>query len=99
MIWTIKVLISNSLNLFKLLTSFKTFEGIMYKRFHNNVLENNVLFENQFGLQFSHSTKYMFIHLMNCLWLGFDWKWYDLGIFLDLSKKFDTVNHTTDKIC
>ena len=59
---------------------------------HNDIFKN-ILFENQSSLQSSHSTKHTVIQLINQLLECFEENQYALGIFIELSKIFDIVNH------
>ena len=53
----------------------------------------NILSINQFGFRKNHSTSLALIHLYDKISTAIDNREYTVGIFLDLSKSFDTVNH------
>ena len=57
------------------------------------VTKNNLLFDNQFGFRKVHSREYALIELVNRIYDSFNESKYTLGIFIDLSKAFDAVNH------
>ena len=57
------------------------------------LLENNILYQKQFGFQNAHSTKHAILQLVSQITEAFSQEKNTLGIFLDLSKVFDTVNH------
>ena len=53
----------------------------------------NILFDNQYGFRKHHSTALALIHLYDKLSSAIDNKKFTIGVFIDLSKAFDTVNH------
>ena len=71
----------------------KLLEHIMYNRLFKYLSENSILYEKQFGFQTSHSTEHAILLLVNQLYQSFDESKFTLGIFIDLSKAFDTVHH------
>ncbi|XP_065652667.1 uncharacterized protein LOC136079922 [Hydra vulgaris] len=71
----------------------KILERIMHNRLYNYLEKNNILYHKQFGFRNNHSTEHAVIDLANQILNGFDNDSYTLGIFLDLSKTFDNVNH------
>ena len=71
----------------------KLLERIMYNRLFKFLSENSILYEKQFGFQTSHSTEHAVLLLVNQLYQTFDENKFTLGIFIDLSKAFDTVDH------
>ena len=73
----------------------KILERIMYSRLYSYLTENNILFNKQFGFRASHSTEYALLELVDQVTNTFNDKNHLLGIFIDLSKAFDTVDHKT----
>ena len=71
----------------------KLLERIMYNRLFKHLSENSILYKKQFGFQTSHSTEYAILLLVNQLYQLFDESKFTLGIFIDLNKVFDTVDH------
>ena len=65
----------------------------MYNRLYKNLTKNNLLFEKQFGFRKGHSTEHVLIELVNRIYNSFNENKYTLGVFIDLSKAFDTVNY------
>ena len=59
-----------------------------------NFLEfNNVLYCCQFGFRKKHSTCFAISYLVNNVIQSFNERKFTVGVFLDLSKAFDTVDH------
>ena len=72
---------------------FKILERITYNRLYSYLTENNILFNKQFGFWAGHSTENALLELVDQISNTFNDKNYLLGIFIDLSKAFDTVDH------
>ena len=71
----------------------KLLERMMDNRLYKFLVENNILYQKQFGFQNAHSTEHAILQLVNQITEAFSQGKYTLGIFLELSKAFDTVNH------
>ena len=71
----------------------KILEKLMYNRLYKYLTENNILYKKQFGFQKSHSTNHAIIELINNITNAFEKNLFTLGVFIDLSKAFDTVDH------
>ena len=71
----------------------KILEKIMYNRLYKHLSDNNVLYKKQFGFQEKHSTEHAILHLVDQINCSFEKNLFTLGIFIDLSKAFDTVDH------
>ena len=69
----------------------KILERIMYERLYSYLTEK-ILFKKPFGFRSSHSTDHALLELIDQICKCFDEKKYFLGIFVDLSKFFDTIN-------
>ena len=81
-----------------LLSSFsKLLEKIVSKQIFRYLNKYNVLHEFQFGFRPNHNTNQPIIHILDKIYHGLnnDNPEYTIGIFLDLKKAFDTVDHTT----
>ena len=65
----------------------------MYNRLYKYLSENNYLYEKQFDFQAVRSTDHAVIQLISQILQAFDENDYTIGIFIDLSKAFDTVDH------
>ena len=71
----------------------KILEKLMYKRMVYYVQDKNILFKNQFGFRSGHSTSQAILLITDKIQKAIENKKYSCGIFLDLTKAFDTVNH------
>ena len=65
----------------------------MYKRVYNYLNDNNLFFHKQFGFRKGHSNDHALIKLIDSKYDSFNQNKYTLGILIDLSKAFDTVDH------
>ena len=58
-----------------------------------STIKFDILFPNQYGFRKGHSTSLALHHLYDKISARIDHKKFTAGIFLDLAKAFDTVNH------
>ena len=70
----------------------KIVERIVYKRLNSFLNKSKILSCNQYGFRKNHSTAYALIQLYDKLSNAIDQGKVTLGLFIDLSKAFDTVN-------
>jgi hypothetical protein len=76
------------------LTCFsKLLEKLMYKRLISFIEKSKILTENQYGFRRNKSTEIAIVNLVSKITKAIDEGKYTIGIFLDLSKAFDTVDH------
>ena len=71
----------------------KILEKLTYKRAITFLNKNNILSNNQYGFRAGHSTQQLVIELVDKTSQAIERKEYTVGLFLDLSKAFDTLNH------
>ena len=71
----------------------KIFEKILYSRLISFIDKNQLLYKYQYGFRKNHSTEHALIELVDQIKLNMDKKKMTCGIFIDLSKAFDTVDH------
>ena len=72
----------------------KILERIMYNRILNFINKHNILYKYQFGFRKNHSTNMALIILIDKILSAINNGNYVLGIFLDFTKAFDTVNYS-----
>ena len=53
----------------------------------------NIVYRCQFRFRKNYSTSHALIHLINRISLAIDQRKTSVGVFLDLSKAFDTLDH------
>jgi hypothetical protein len=73
----------------------KLLERLMYNRLYSFLTNNNILYDYQFGFRNKHSTILAIIEIVDNIREQLDKGNSVLGIYLDLSKAFDTVIHDT----
>ena len=76
-----------------LLVFWKVLERIMYNRVYNHLNSKGLLYEKQFGFQRNNSTEHAIVQLTRDITSSFEKGEYTLGVFIDLSKAFSTVDH------
>ena len=69
-------------------------ERLMYKRLINLIDKYNILFNKQFGFRSGHSTDHAILCILDKIQSAVESGLFSCGVFLDLSKAFDTVNHS-----
>ena len=89
-----KAIVSNYRPISLLSIFNKILEKLIYKRLLHFLEQNHVLFDGQFGFRTNLSTTHAILLITDKIQRAIENKLYSCGIFLDLSKAFDTVNHT-----
>ena len=72
----------------------KILERVMYNRLYKYLTDQKILHLQQFGFQKGYSTEHAIAQLVDQIYVSFENDNYTVGIFADLSKAFDTVDHT-----
>ena len=71
----------------------KILEKLMYSRVIKFIVKYNVLYQLQFGFREQHSTSLALSYLVDKVSNSLNDNMHTLGVFLDFSKAFDTVDH------
>jgi hypothetical protein len=72
----------------------KIFEKVIFNRLHNHVYNNNILAPEQYGFRNNLSTESASFNLISNILEALNNKFIVGGIFCNLTKSFDCVNHT-----
>lgn len=72
----------------------KPLEKLVFSRITCFIDKHNILYNKQFGFRGKHSTLHAILSITDQIKTAVENGYYSCGIFLDLSKAFDTVNHT-----
>ena len=71
----------------------KFYEKLMYNRLYNFVEKSGIIFNTQHGFQPGHSPFMSLLGMQDKISNAIENNEYSVGIFFDLAKAFDTVNH------
>ena len=71
----------------------KIFEKLVYSRLYSFLTLHNCIYELQFGFRSKHSTNHALLSITEKVREALDDSNYACGIFIDLQKAFDTVDH------
>ena len=88
-----KLMVSNYRPISILSPFAKILEKIVYNRLLGFVTQNDLLVDSQFGFRKNLSTYMALLQLTDNISKSIDEHQLTIGIFLDLAKAFDTVNH------
>jgi len=66
----------------------------MYKRLYDFLEGNKFCYKYQFGFRKNHSTSQAVMEVLDNIYQHCDNQEVTMGIYLDLQKAFDTVNHS-----
>ena len=65
----------------------------MYNRLESYLETNNILYHHQFGFRKGYSTEHALMSITEQIKSNFRKNSFSCGVFVDLEKAFDTVNH------
>ena len=66
----------------------------MYNRVKLFIDKNELLYEAQCGFREKSSTQHAILDIVNSIQMNLDMKMFSCGIFINLKKAFDTVDHS-----
>ena len=71
----------------------KIFEKVIYSRLYSFFTSMNIIYDKQFGFRKCHSTTHAINYSINHILKEIETKNHVIGMFIDLSKAFDTIDH------
>ena len=71
----------------------KIFERVMYNRLDEFMTLSEIIYKFQFGFRKQYSTNHALLSIVEQIPTALDEKKFACGVFIDLEKAFDTVNH------
>ena len=88
-----KYLCSNHRPISLLSNISKIYEKVFHKQMYDFFEKNNIFYDLQFGFRAKHSTEHALLSITENIKNNIDNQKLTCGIFIDLEKAFDTVNH------
>ena len=71
----------------------KIFEKVIHNKLYNFLNQNQCSYKHQFGFRKKHSTAHALIEITESIRVALDNGNFACGVFIDLLKAFDTVDH------
>ena len=71
----------------------KVLEKCIYKRIYDFLSKHKLIYDRQYGFRAKHSTSHALVNLIEMIKSELDKGFVACGVFIDLQKAFDTVNH------
>ena len=88
----------NQYNNYRPVSLLSQFSKILEKAFNNRLMKfvkaNKIIYNGQYGFRTNHSTELAVIEMVEKITDAIDNNLYPVGIFIDLKKAFDTINHS-----
>ena len=72
----------------------KVFEKVVFIQLYDYLVKNKLLYDSQYGFRKFHSTELAALEFSDKIMLNLDEGKTPIAIFLDLSKAFDTIDHS-----
>ena len=69
-------------------------EKLIFKRIYEFLEKYDCIYDLQFGFRSKHSTVHALVSITESIRSALDYSKFVCGIFVDLQKAFDTVNHS-----
>ena len=71
----------------------RIFEKLVFKRLKSFIEERKIINSSQYGLRQGHSTEHAILDIVHAIQSNMDAGKFSCGVFVDLKKAFDTVDH------
>ena len=85
---------ANNCRPISLLSNFnRVFEKIIYNRLTSYIKKHELLYSSQYGFRKGHSTQHAILDIVNDIQTNMNQRLLSCGVFIDLKKAFDTVDH------
>ena len=85
---------ANNCRPISLLSNFnRVFEKIIYNRLTSYIKKHELLYSSQYGFLKGHSTQHAILDIVNDIQTNMNQRLLSCGVFIDLKKAFDTVDH------
>ena len=81
-------------NNYRPISLLSNFNKIFNERMESFIEASNILSSSQYGFRKAHSTQHAVLDLLNVIQTNMDKSLFSCGIFIDLKKAFDTVDHS-----
>ena len=85
---------ANNYRPISLLSNFnRIFEKLVFSRMESFIEQNDILSPSQYGFRKAHSTQHAILDIVSTIQENMDKRLFSCGVFIDLKKAFDTVDH------
>ena len=71
----------------------RIFEKMIKRRMESFIEQKDLHSSSQYGFRKSHSTQHGILDIVNAIQTNMDKQLFSCGVFIDLKKAFDTVDH------
>ena len=68
-------------------------EKLLYCRIKDFIDKNKLIHSSQYGFRKAHSSDHAILDIVETLQNNMDKQYFSCGVFIDLKKAFDTINH------